>query len=136
MVVDTTVIIDIWRGRTNVRKCLEQYSDNSFAISSITIEEIYDGLRYTKKEKGEKLYEEIRDQFIKILHNFQIIPLSTEILKQTGLIRGELRLNGEILDLADIIIMVTAQETHASKIITRNPKHFKKSPIPIESYNV
>jgi len=136
IIVDTTVIIDIWRGRTNVRRCLEQYLDESFAISSITIEEIYDGLGYTKKEKGEELYKEIRNQYAKILHNFQIIPLSTEILKQTGLIRGGLRRNGEILDLADIIIMVTAQETHASKIITRNQKHFKKSLIPIESYNI
>ena len=136
ILVDTTVIIDIWRGRTNVRKCLEKYTEESFAISSITIEEIYDGLGYTKKEKGEELYKKIRNQYAKIFHNFQIIPLSTEILKKTGLLRGELRGNGEILDLADIIIMVTAQEIHASKIITRNPKHFENSPIPIESYNV
>jgi len=54
ILVDTTVLIDIWRGRTNVRKCLEKYTEESFAISSITIEEIYDGLGYTKTEKGEE----------------------------------------------------------------------------------
>jgi predicted nucleic acid-binding protein len=134
IIVDTTVIIDIWRGKSNVKKCLEKYSESSLYISAITIEEIYDGLGYTKKGKGEEIYRKIRRQYEKILYSFEIVPLTTDILKKTGLLRGELRKTGEILDLADLIIMVSAQVSKASKIITRNPRHFKKSKVSIESY--
>lgn len=134
IIVDTTVIIDIWRGRSNVKDTLQKYSEESLYISPITIEEIYDGLGYTKKEKGETIYKKIKRQYDKILYSFEIIPITTEILKKTGLLRGELRKSGETLDLADIIIMVSAQENKADKIITRNPRHFKKSKVPIESY--
>ncbi|MGV9171899.1 MAG: type II toxin-antitoxin system VapC family toxin [Promethearchaeia archaeon] len=136
ILVDTTVIIDIWRGKLNIKKRLESYPDEVFGISAITIEEIYDGLGYTKKEKGKEIYQTIKKQYEKILQNFEIVPVTTEILKKTGLLRGELRKSGDLLDLADIIIMITAQEVKASRIITRNPTHFNKSPIGVESYKI
>jgi len=134
IIVDTTVIIDLWRGRTGVKECLTKYKEEILSISAITIEEIYDGLGYTKEKKGEKVYDKIKEQHEKIINDFHVIPLKIEILKKSGLLRGELRAKGKILDPGDIIIMVTSQEVKASKIITRNPKHFEKSLVQIESY--
>ena len=136
IIADTTIIIDLWRGRSGAKDCLEKFKEELVCISMITVEEIYDGLGFTKQKKSETLYEEIKSQHEKILQEFQIIPITLDILKKAGLLRGELRAKGDLLDLADIIIMVTAQEIEAKCIITRNPKHFQNSSIPIESYTI
>ena len=136
IMVDTTVIIDLWRGRTSIKECLTKIKEETFCISAITIEEIYDGIWYTKAKKDKEMYEQIKEQYEKILNDFHIIPLNLDIIKKSGLFRGELRAKGVIIDLADIIIMVTSQEIKAKKIITRNPKHFDESPVQVESYEI
>ena len=136
IMVDTTVIIDLWRGRTGVKECLAKNKEENFCISAITFEEIYDGLGYTKIKKDKEVYEQINEQYEKILNEFHIVPLNLDIIKKSGLFRGELRAKGVIIDLADIIIMVTSQEIKAKKIITRNPKHFDESPVQVESYAI
>jgi len=136
IIIDTTVIIDLWRGRPGVKECLAKYKDEKFSISAITIEEIYDGLGYTKEKKGEEVYEQVKEQHEMILNDFHVVPLSLNIMQKSGLLRGELRARGVIRALEDIIIMVTSQEIKANRIITRNPKHFDKSLIKVESYEI
>lgn len=136
IMVDTIVVIDLWRGQTGVMKCLAKNKEENFCISIITIEEIYDGLGYTKAKKGNEVYEQIKEQYEKILNDFHIVPLNLDIIIKSGLFMGELRAKGVILDLADIIIMVTSQEIKAKKIITRNPIHFEESPVQVESYEI
>ena len=104
ILVDTTVIIDIWRGRPNVKTALKPYSDKPICISAITIAEVYDGLGYTKEKKSEKIYSQIKDQIEKILTEFHTIPLNSEILQESGKLKGQLRAKGIVLDLADCII--------------------------------
>ena len=43
IIVDSTVIIDIWRGRPNVKSVLKPYSNQTIYISAITLAVIYDG---------------------------------------------------------------------------------------------
>lgn len=136
IIVDTTVIIDLWKGKDGVRKSLEDNKPEIFTISSITLEEIYDGLGYTKEKKSRKVYNEIKKQHEKILAEFQNLPITQEILKKVGLKRGELRARGISMNIEDLIIMITAQELGASKIITRNPRHFENPITPIETYEI
>jgi predicted nucleic acid-binding protein len=56
IIVDSTVIIDIWRGRPNVKSVLKPYSNQTICISAITLAEIYDGLGYTKEKKVRKFF--------------------------------------------------------------------------------
>ncbi|MHA1193831.1 MAG: type II toxin-antitoxin system VapC family toxin, partial [Promethearchaeota archaeon] len=67
IIVDTTVLIDIWRGRPNIKSILKPYSEQTTYISAITITEIYDGLGYTKEKKSEKVYLQIKNQMEKLL---------------------------------------------------------------------
>mgnify|MGYP003681910541 CR=1 FL=1 len=134
--MDTTVIIDIWRGRSNVKSVLKPYSDQNICISAITITEIYDGLGYTKEKKSEKTYLQIRDQIEKLLSEFHIIPLNSQILQESGSLKGYLRAKGSTLDLADCIIGTTAKLMNAEKLITRNIRHFQDFGLTIESYEI
>lgn len=136
IMVDTTVIIDLWRGREGIKEYLAKKRGESFFISAITIAEIYDGLGYTKEKKGKEVYINIKEQYELLLNDFHIVPLTLEIIKKAGIFRGKLRAKGIIIDLADIIIMITSQSIKAKKIITRNPDHFDESPIQVESYEI
>jgi len=136
IIVDTTVIIDIWRGRSKVKSVLKPYSDQTTCISAITIAEIYDGLGYTKEKKSEKIYLQIKDQIEKVLSEFHIIPLNSQILQESGQLKGFLRAKGIALDLADCIIGITAKLMNAEKLITRNDRHFQDFGLTIESYEI
>ena len=107
--MDSTVIIDIWRGRSNVKSVLKPYSNQTICISAITLAEIYDGLGYTKEKKSEKIFLQIKDQIEKVLSEFHIIPLNSQILQESGSLKGYLRARGIILDLADFIIGTTVK---------------------------
>jgi len=136
IIVDSTVVIDIWRGRSKVKSVLKPYSDQSICISAITIAEIYDGLGYTKERKSEKIYSQVKDQIEKILSEFHIIPINLEILQESGSLKGYLRTKGIILDLADCIIGATAKLMNSEKLITRNIRHFQDFGLAIESYDI
>ncbi|NVM45359.1 MAG: PIN domain-containing protein [Candidatus Lokiarchaeota archaeon] len=136
IIVDTTVVIDIWRGRSKVKSVLKPYSDQSIFISAITIAEIYDGLGYTKEKKSEKIYTQIKNQMEKILSEFHIIPLNFQILQESGKLKGYLRAKGITLDLADCIIGTTAKLMNSEKLITRNIRHFQDFGLSIESYEI
>jgi len=131
---DTTLIIDIWRGFVSAKECLENNLHEKIGISTITLEEIYDGLGYTRIKKGEAIFKEIEEQYNKILEDFLIIPININISKKAGFLKGELRAKGIILDFNDYLIGATALIVRAKKIITRNPDHFKEFQIPIETY--
>ena len=136
IIVDTTVLIDIWRGRPEIKAYLKNYKEKYLCISAITIAELYDGLGYTKEKKGEAIYIKIKAQIEKLISEFHIMPINTSILQESGTFKGELRAKAIILDLADCIIGLTAKLLKAEKIITRNPSHFKNFEIPIEQYNI
>ncbi len=136
IIVDATVVIDIWRGRSNVKSVLKPYSDQSVCISAITIAEIYDGLGYTKEKKSEKIYTQIKDQIEKILSEFHIIPLNLQILQESGRLKGNLRAKGITLDLADCIIGTTAKLMKSERLITRNIRHFQDFGLSIETYEI
>jgi predicted nucleic acid-binding protein len=136
IIIDTTVIIDIWRGRPNVKTLLKPYTDKPICVSAITIAEVYDGLGYTKEKKSEKIYSQIKDQIEKILTEFHVIPLNKEILRESGKLKGQLRAKGITLDLADCIIATTAKLMNSEKLVTRNIRHFQDLELPIETYEI
>jgi predicted nucleic acid-binding protein len=136
IIVDSTVIIDIWRGRSNLKSVLKPYSNQTICISAITLAEIYDGLGYTKEKKSEKIFLQIKDQIEKVLSEFHIIPLNSQILQESGRLKGYLRARGITLDLADCIIGTTAKLMNVEKLITRNVRHFQDFGLKLESYEI
>ncbi|MHA1641945.1 MAG: type II toxin-antitoxin system VapC family toxin [Promethearchaeota archaeon] len=134
IIVDTTVIIDIWRGNEKVKKILKKFRNEDLHISMITIAELYDGLGYTKKVKNISFYEKIKNQIDVILSEFYILPITETIIREAGLLRGELRANGLVIDIIDCIIGASAKILNAKGIITRNSRHFSNFKISIYTY--
>lgn len=136
IVLDTNVIIDLGRGRSGVKKKLENFKEAEFAISAITIQEIYVGLGYILEKHGKELYEKNKEKSQNLLEDYIILKITRPILEHSGLIKGKLRAKGVTIEIQDLIIGSTAEILGAEKIITRNPKHFEVFKVRIESYEL
>ncbi len=134
IIVDTNVIVDIERGRNNVKYIISQYPNEVFAIPLMSILELFDGVSYSKSKLGEEFSNKKATNLRKILSDFSILPLNRDLMELAGMKQGELRANGIILDIEDIIIGISGEKYNANLLITRNKKHFKHFSIPIESY--
>jgi predicted nucleic acid-binding protein len=136
ILADTTVVIDILRGRDETRQLLKRFLDEPLCISSITIKELHVGLGYTRIKMSEAVYEEKRRDVLKLIEDFHVIEVSNEILEKAGEKEGELLAKEKKLDLEDIIVGVSAEDIKASRIITRNADHFTSFSIPVETYQI
>ena len=134
ILLDTTVLIDIRRGKVEIKDILEKYNDTICGISVITIYELYVGLGHILQKFGEISYKTNKEKTEKLLNDFEIFDLNRLILEKAGLKEGELLAKGITIEFEDIIIGITAQILKAEKIITRNPEHFKYFEIPVQSY--
>lgn len=136
IMLDTNVIIDLGRGRSAAKKILENFKETVFAISAITIQEIYVGLGYILEKHGKELYEINKEKSQILLEDYTILKITRPILELSGLNKGKLRAKGVTIEIQDLIIGSTAEILGAEKIITRNPKHFEVFKVPIESYEL
>lgn len=126
ILLDTTVLIDILRGRSAVKAKISEFAGEDFYISAISIKELYHGLGYSKQKKGEQFYLKKLEGVKSLISDFNVIPVRREILELTGLKEGELQAKGMVIDVEDIIIGISAEMLKVTSIITRNPKHFKE----------
>lgn len=111
LLVDTDVIIDYLRGQADAVAYIEILTNPLF-ISTITVAELYSGVRDDKEREALKTF----------IAAFEIIPVSEEIAVKGGLYRRDYNKSHKI-GLADALIAATA-EVHGATLITLNIKHF------------
>lgn len=115
---DTNIISELTRPMPNPGVIAWSGTVTSINLSVITIEEIYYGL--TAKPNAR-----IQNWFDNFLTNHcQILPITSEIAKFSGELRGFLRTQGKPRSQADIFIAATAK-IHSLTLVTRNIKDFE-----------
>lgn len=111
--LDTTALIDFFCGKENTVTLISQMANEMLlAVSSITIVEIFSGIRETEIEFVE--------EFLSSLIQF---PVDFKISRRAGLYQKEYRSKGITLGLADCLIAATAVE-HGLILVTKNVRHF------------
>lgn len=121
---DTNIISELARPLPNPGVIAWSQSISSIFLSAITLEEIYYGL----SAKPNLKIQSWLDNFL--VTYCQIIPVSPEIAKRAGELRGYLQTQGKPRTQADIIIAATA-EIHQITLVTRNTKDFEGCGIAI-----
>ncbi len=119
VVLDTSVIVDHLRRPAEesiLIKLLESNINQTFAISVVSIQELYEG-ESTKNEVKE-------NHLLSTLSSLEILPYNTEVAKIAGKIARDLP---NSIDFADAAIAATAINS-ASELVTLNEKHFKDIP--------
>ena len=116
MLIDTDVLIWLFRGRDSARKVLEKCS--SIELSAVTYMELVEGMR--NKDEFRLLRQTIHD------FEWKTLPLSENIShRATVYIENYALSHG--LQLADALIAASAVES-GSELLTANIKHYKMIP--------
>ncbi len=134
ILADSTLVIDLLRQRHGVQDILKQYQQSYLAISLISIAELYTGLHYTRKKLGNKIFEQKKKELESTFAQFEILELNADIMMLAGKMRAQRLLEGNPIDLGDLIIGATGFFFHATGIMTRNIPHFECWQIPIVKY--
>jgi toxin FitB len=121
---DTNIISELARPQPNPGVLIWMEKVSTITLSVISVEEIFYGLTSKPNQK-------IQTWFDNFLENYcQVLPITVEIGKRCGELRGQLRLSGKTLTQADMMIAATAQ-IHQLTLVTRNIRDFESCGIPI-----
>ena len=116
VLIDTDVLIWLFRGKVSARKTLEKVA--TVSLSTITYMELIQGVR--NKEEFRLLRQTIHEQ------EWEVLPLSENIShRATVYIENYALSHG--LQLADALIAASAVESGAT-LVTANTKHYKMIP--------
>lgn len=111
LLLDTNILIDFLRGYQKTTDFLSR-PGYSFLLSTITVAELYSGL---KGKAEEKMLEAL-------LKRFQIIPVTASIAQKGGLFKNKY-FKSHGVGIADSVIAATA-ELEGTRLVTLNIKHF------------
>jgi len=125
LILDTSEFIFAERTRLTVDDLLARFDEaDSIAISVITLAELQHGVR--RAATPQQMTR--RERFIAdVVASVTAIPVSIEIALRAGDLDAELELNGESLQLNDLIIATTAL-IFDSAVVTSNVRHFSRIP--------
>ena len=116
MLIDTDVLIWLFRGRDSARKVIQKC--NAVELSAVTYMEIVQGMR--NKNEFLLLRQTIHER------DWEILPLSENISHRATVYIENYALS-DGLQLADALIAASAVES-GSALLTANMKHYKVIP--------
>jgi predicted nucleic acid-binding protein len=126
VLLDTTVLIDLLRGRPDARKrllALRRAGDAPYACA-VNVEETVRGLRPAEHEAAQALFTGLR-----------IAPLRTGEGWQAGAWRREFARRGRTLAQADCLVAAAALSL-GGRLATGNPKDFPLQELSVEHWPV
>lgn len=115
---DTNIISELSRPQPNLGVIAWSANVTTITLSVITIEEITFGLTAKPNPRIQTWFQ----NFLK--NNCQIIPITPEIARLAGEMRGKFRSQGITRSQADILIGATAS-VHQLTLVTRNIRDFE-----------
>lgn len=120
--LDTSAIIEILRGKSEVENFIADHIDDNFSTSCVCEAEIAEGVYREKRENIQIRQKQMK----KVMTSFhQVLPFDSEQADIAGRIRAELGKAGQLIDDLDILIAAAAIHSQAA-VVTKNPKHFSR----------
>ncbi len=125
VLLDTTVLIDVLRGRPVVDRLrlLRRRADVA-ATSAVNVEEVFRGLRPTEHASVRRL-----------LDGLLVVPLDRTAGERAGLWRRDYSEQGKTLSQADCLIAAAAVSA-GGRLATGNPRHFPMPELDVEHWPV
>lgn len=128
MLLDSTFINDLVRGRVDADRMLDELLDRGapVALSSLTVFEVGIGLR------GEA--EQYRQQFSAVIDGIETADLGVAETRRALSIQRDLYARGEPIGAVDVLIAGIAAE-RGENVLTRNVEEFERvDAIDVETY--
>ena len=121
---DTNVVSELVRKDPDPGVVAWLNRQSSIALSAVTVEEIAYGLAWKPRPRVHRWFE----GFVRTLAH--VLPVTDEIARRSGELRGGFQARGESRSMADTLIAATAQR-HQLTLATRNTRDFEGCGIPL-----
>ncbi len=119
--VDSDWVADWLKGYRAALQLLTTLRPAGLAISAVTYGEIYEGI-YHGQNRGAQ--ERGFRQFLRVV---RVLPISRIVLRRFAQLRGDLRVQGQLIGDMDLLIAATVL-TYDLTLVTRNVRHFQRIP--------
>ncbi|MBS3138196.1 type II toxin-antitoxin system VapC family toxin [Candidatus Woesearchaeota archaeon] len=125
--LDTTAIIDLFKGNPEVREVIQKYS--TFVTTDINYLELFFGLDLTRRQHQQEAeyYEQFFESVMKL-------PLSRMAVLKASEIYWKLKKEGKTIGKFDCIIAAIYVTNNVHSVITRNTHHFSLAGMNAISY--
>ena len=122
---DTNILVDALNGKRERRDLLRELilSGNSLACCSVTVAEVYSGMRPHEAARTDEL-----------VLSLDWYDITRAISRHAGRLRFEWARQGITLSLADTLLAATALE-HGLTLITGNRKHFPMPELSVHPFS-
>ena len=120
MILDTTFLVDVLRGDSDVTDRLEAVDESGTPfVSAVTMMELAEGIQLADASPAE------RAAVTDLLENVNEIPFDRQCAMRAGELNADLVTAGEPVDETDVMIAATAV-VHGYPVVTRNVAHFER----------
>jgi len=121
--VDTSIIIDVDRGKQDVIElCKQLTSTNSAYLSTVSVSEVLTG-SYLRKDHSIAV-----KKAEKILCQFRWVSLNGEAAKLVAELNAYLIAKGQPIEYQDVIIAACCLLENCDVLLTENKEHFERLP--------
>jgi len=121
--VDTSIIVDVDRGKQDVIElCKQLTSTNNAYISTVSVSEILTGT-YLRKD-----YKTAVKKAEKVLSQFRWVSLNGETAKLIAELTAYLIIKGQPIEYQDVAIAASFLLEHCDVMLTENKEHFERLP--------
>lgn len=121
---DTNVLSEVVRRQPDAGVLDWFESQSEIALSVVTVHEVITGLSWKPRPKVRAWFEHF------LTSHCQVLPVSVQIARRSGELRGAALSRGQTRSVADSLIAATAQ-IHGLTLVTRNLRDFSGWGIPL-----
>jgi tRNA(fMet)-specific endonuclease VapC len=122
--IDSSVLIDIERGRSDLRALLESRGDAGIAMAAITAAELLHGVRRLRVSKRKTQAEAIVETFLAAI---PVVPFDLVCARAHARLGADLSRRGITVGTHDLMIGATALARGYS-VVTRDRRSFPRVP--------
>lgn len=129
MILDTSFLIDVLRGKPAVEEWERKLADEEVGITTtISVMELWEGTLLARASQEE------RNRVNGLLSDLRVIEFDAQSARRAAEIEVKLVERGEPIDLEDAMIAGVAS-AHDEPVLTGNPSHFERvGGLIVESY--